>query len=172
VNWPAVRLGMDPYAKHCEKCHGLFGETNEAALDLAEAARQKRLDDAAIRAVITRIMVGCPASGGGHGGSRARAARVRADAVARVHPLLPLLCAVPRDDGHPPGTLAETFRRPQVVFDAAYFAHTSKDELETAIWHMLDDKTQRMPQFARVLDEDEAAAIVEFLRADRHGKER
>src|SRR6516164_5068501 len=57
------------------------------------------------------------------------------------------------DDGHPPGTLAGTFRRPQVAFDAAYFAHTSTDELETAIWHMLDDKTQRMPHFARVLDE-------------------
>ena len=59
-----------------------------------------------------------------------------------------------------------------MAFDAAYFAHTSTDELETAIWHMLDDKTQRMPHFARVLDEDEAAAIVEFLRAGRSGKAR
>jgi len=48
VNWPAVRRGMEPYAEYCERCHGLFGETRDAALDLADPARQKRLDDAAI----------------------------------------------------------------------------------------------------------------------------
>ena len=171
VNWPAVRRGMDPYADHCEKCHGLFGETTDTTLDLADPARQKRLDDVTIRAVIHR----------GHGGMPPLPALVprgrEQDLVTFVRVLSPGFIRYYRscapchgDDGHPPATLAGTFRRPQVVFDASYFSRTSTDELETAIWHMLDEKAQRMPHFARVLDEDEAAAIVEFLRAGPSGK--
>jgi mono/diheme cytochrome c family protein len=168
VNWPAVRRGMEPYAEYCERCHGLFGETKDPTLDLADPMRQKRLDDAAIRALIHR----------GHGGMPPLPALVTQDRerelLAFVRVLSPGFIRYYRscapchgDDGHPPGALAGTFRRPQVVFDAAYFAHMSTDELETAIWHMLDDKTQRMPHFAPVLDEAQAAAIVEYLRVEQ-----
>ena len=173
VKWPAVRRGMDPYAEYCERCHGPFGETTDTTLDLADPARQKRLDDATIRAVMHR----------GHGGMPPLPALVtqdrERDLVAFVRILSPGFIRYYRycapchgDDGHPPANLPDTFRHPSVVFDAAYFSHTGTDELETAIWHMLDEKTPRMPHFARVLDEDEAAAIVEYLRADQPAKPR
>jgi hypothetical protein len=31
---------MEPYAEYCERCHGLFGETKDATLDLADPTRQ------------------------------------------------------------------------------------------------------------------------------------
>jgi mono/diheme cytochrome c family protein len=173
VDWPAVRRGMIPYAAYCESCHGPFGETTDHALDLADPGRQKRLDDGALRAVIHR----------GHGGMPPLPDLVTADRerdlVAFVRILSPGFIRYARycapchgDDGHPPAALPTTFRRPSVVFDSAYFSRTRTDELETAIWHMLDDKTPRMPHFAPVLKDEEMTAIVEYLRADPPAKAR
>lgn len=76
------------------------------------------------------------------------------------------------DDGHPPATLAGGFRRPTVVFDATYFSHVDAQDLQTALWHMLDEKKPRMPHFAPLLDEAQTEAIVDYLRAAPDGRPR
>ncbi len=173
VDWKAARRGTAPYAAHCERCHGPFGETADRTLDLASPALQQRLDDATILAVVHR----------GHGGmpplAEALTRDQERDLVTFVRVLSPGFLTYRRycapchgDDGHPPETLSVGIRRPHVVFDAAYFSAVDRQVLETAIWHMLDEKKPHMPHFAPVLDESEVEAIVEYLRSEPERKPR
>ena len=169
----AVRRGMVPYAAHCERCHGAFGEMTDTTVDLADPALQARLDDAAILATLRR----------GHGAMPPLAEpvprRQEGDLLAFVRQLSPgsiryfRYCAPCHgDDGHPPATVAGEFRRPTVVFDATYFSHVDAQDLQNAIWHMLDDKKPRMPHFAPLLDDAQIAAIIDYVRATPDGRAR
>ena len=173
VKRPAVRRGMTPYAEPCERCHGPFGETTDTTLDLANPAREKRLDDATIRAVMHR----------GHGEMpplpTLAHAGARTDLVALVRILSPGFIRYYRycapchgDDGHPPATLPNTVRQPSVVFDAAYFAHIGKDELDDGqLAHAGREDTAHAALRARA-GRRRGAAIVEYLRAEQSAKPR
>ena len=50
--------------------------------------------------------------------------------------------------------------------DAAYLATVESRDLETAVWHMTDTQTPRMPHMGATLDENEVRAIVEWLKRE------
>jgi len=70
------------------------------------------------------------------------------------------------DDGHANAALPSGVRRPTVTFDAAYFAAIDPHDLETAVWHMTDTKTPRMPHMGAALSDGEVRAVVEWLKHD------
>ncbi len=57
-------------------------------------------------------------------------------------------------------------KRPTVTLDAACFAAVDERDLETAVWHMVDLQTPRMPRMGAALDDDQVRAIVEWLRRE------
>lgn len=166
VDWAAVRRGEVAYARHCEQCHGLFGEAPSAgARDLAEPKRHKRLDDRTLRDLIRHGHAKVPAP------SPPLEAGDEADLVAFVRSLSPgslryfRYCAPCHgDDGRPMPDLPADVRPPTTVFDATYMAHVDPSDLETAVWHMVEMRTPRMPHMRVLLGDAEARAIVRWLR--------
>ena len=166
IDWPEAHRGEEVYAQDCERCHGLFGEApSPGPLDLADPSLQRRLDDEAIRRLIRH----------GHAGMKPPALTPvqQRDLLAFVRVLSPgyiryfRYCAPCHGgDGHPPAELPPDVKRPTVTFDAAYFATVDQRDLETAVWHMVDVRTPRMPHMGAMLEEDQVRAIVEWLKRD------
>jgi mono/diheme cytochrome c family protein len=165
IDWPAARRGEEVYARDCERCHGMFGEApSPGPLDLADPSLQRRLDDDALRRLLRRDHGGTP--------SPALSPTQEQDLLAFVRVLSPgfiryfRYCAPCHgDDGHAPADFPPDVRRPTVTFDAAYFAAVDPRDLETAVWHMVELQTPRMPHMGAMLDEDEVRAIVEWLKS-------
>jgi mono/diheme cytochrome c family protein len=166
TDWRAVRIGEPLYASDCERCHGAGGESpSPGRLDLADPSLQRRLDDDAILRLVRR----------GHGGMEPpdlSTAQER-DLLAFVRVLSPGFIRYTRycapchgDDGHAAAALPADVKRPTVTFDAAYFAVVDPRDLETAVWHMTDTQTPRMPHMGATLDEGEVRAIVEWLKRE------
>lgn len=166
IDWPAARRGEEVYARDCERCHGLFGEApSPGQLDLADPSLQRRLDGDAIRRRVRR----------GHGGMQppALTPTQEHDLLAFVRVLSPgfihyfRYCAPCHGgDGHAPAEMPPDVKRPTVTFDAAYFAAVDERDLETAVWHMVELQTPRMPHMGAMLDEDQVRAIVEWLKSE------
>jgi mono/diheme cytochrome c family protein len=166
VDWAAVRRGEVVYARHCEHCHGLFGEAPAPGpLDLADPKRQARLDDRGLRDLIRRGHAKAPPVSPPLGAGEER------DLVAFVRSVSPgslryfRYCAPCHgDDGRPVGDLPADLQRPTAVFDAAYMARVDPTDLETAVWHMVEMRTPRMPHMRVLLDDAQVRAIVRWLR--------
>ena len=167
IDWPAARRGEEVYARDCERCHGLFGEApSPGPLDLTDPSLQRRLDDDAIRRLVRRGHGGMPVTGS------SRPPR-RHDLLAFVRVLSPgfiryfRYCApLPRQRRARARRDAADVKRPTVTFDAAYFAAVDQRDLETAVWHMVELQTPRMPHMGAMLDEDQVRAIVEWLKRE------
>jgi mono/diheme cytochrome c family protein len=166
IDWPAAHRGEELYASACESCHGEGGESPAPGhRDLADPSLQQRRDDDAILRPVRR----------GHGGAQPvdLSTMQERDLLAFVRILSPGFiryshyCAPCHgDDGHANTALPPGLRRPTVTFDAAYFAGIDPRDLETAVWHMTDTKTPRMPHMGAALSDAEVRAIVEWLKHD------
>jgi mono/diheme cytochrome c family protein len=170
VDWRRVEEGLDVYIDRCEVCHGRSGEPDPVpgsplpARDLSDPAFQRTTTDAALVAVITR----------GHGGMLAplpMSAKERTALIAFVRLLSPgytlydrYCAACHGDDGRGAGTFGEADTRPTVVFDRAYFRRRDPEQVRAAVWHMLDLERPAMPHLGRALRDDEARAVVEYLK--------
>jgi len=167
VDWAAVRRGEIVYAQHCEQCHGLFGEApSPGRLDLADPKRQARLDDRMLHDLLGKGHAKAPAIAPPLGAADER------DLTAFVRSLSPgslryfRYCAPCHgDDGKPATDLPSDLRAPTAVFDAAYMARVDPNDLETAVWHMVDMQTPRMPHMRILLEDAQVRAIVRWLRA-------
>lgn len=151
--------GARLYRGNCAPCHGRDGRGDGPDADLFPERPRNLHDPALLAAMLPQ--------------------RQERDLLAFVRQLSPGSIRYSRycapchgDDGHPPATLAGGFRRPTVVFDATYFSHVDAQDLQTALWHMLDEKKPRMPHFAPLLDEAQTEAIVDYLRAAPDGRPR
>lgn len=163
IDWPAVRVGELVYARHCERCHGIFGEAPAAGpLDLASPRLQARLDPAALRTLLRQGHAGVPGLEPGEERDLIAFVRVLSPGALRYF----RYCAPCHgDDGRPPADLPPTLDRPAVSFDAAYLHAAAPRDLDTAVWHMIERNTPRMPHLRAELSEAQVRAIVAHLRA-------
>ncbi len=167
IDWTAVRRGEEVYASQCERCHGVFGEApSPGPLDLAAPGLQARVSDDTLRTLMRQ----------GHATAAAPSPPLSAgaqhDLLAFVRALSPgsiryfRYCAPCHgDDGRPVADLPPDMPHPAVTFDAAYVARSDPDDLETAVWHMVDLRMTRMPHMRIMLDESQVRAILAYLRS-------
>lgn len=174
IDWAAVRRGEEVYATQCERCHGVFGEApSPGPLDLADSRLQERVNDDTLRSLMRHGHATAPAP------SPPLSASEQHDLLAFVRSLSPgairyfRYCAPCHgDDGRPVADLPPDMPRPVVTFDAAYVARTDPDDLETAVWHMVELRMTRMPHMRVVLDDSQIRAILAYLRSEGGGASR
>lgn len=164
-----VRRGQRLWQARCERCHGPLGvppddAPNEAPADLSDPTVQRRLDDADLRDAVRHGVPGMPALDDPPAGDDV------APLAAWVRMFGPGLDLYDRlraschgSDGRPVD-LPPGLRAPVVTFDAAWLAGTTRQERETAVWHMLAAERPRMPHFAPILDTREVTEIIEWMQ--------
>lgn len=170
LNWRRVEDGIEVYLDRCELCHGPHGAPPKVAgnalppRDLGDPAFQRATSDAALAAVIEH----------GHGGMPAplpMTATQRTGLIAFVRMLSPGYTLYDRycttchgDDGRGAGAYGDEHGHPTVVFDRAYFRRRDPEQVRAAVWHMLDRERPVMPHLGRELRDDEARAVIDYLK--------
>lgn len=173
ADWDRIDEGWAIYLERCASCHGPFGTPLD---DPGPGVRRPRqLNDAAFQVSVTDEAL-FEAVRHGRRGMPALTPRLdedeAADVVAFVRMLSPgfetysQYCATCHGDhGVGAGSFGEAIPAPTVIFDRAYFARRDPEELREAVWHMLAAHQPLMPHFRGVLSDQEARAIVEYLRS-------
>jgi mono/diheme cytochrome c family protein len=175
LDWRVVERGQEIYVDRCELCHGPYGRPDAppppgvgSPRDLADPAVQRARDDDKLRAAVRHGDKGMPALVPRVSEADARALAAFVRLLSPGYERYTRYCsACHGDDGRGSGSLVEAQRLPTVVFDRAYFARHDPEQVRSAVWHMLDDKTPRMPHLRERLSAADAAAIVAYLRAHR-----
>jgi len=169
VNWRQVEEGTGIYLDRCELCHGPYGAPPPAGnplrpRDISDPAFQRATTDKALTAVMTHAHGGMPAP-------LPMTTKERTDVIAFVRLLSPgytlydRYCATCHgDDGRGSGTFGDDSARPTVVFDRAYFRRRDPERVRAAVWHMLDAERPAMPHLDREIRENEARAIIDYLK--------
>jgi len=177
VDWRLVERGQELFVDRCEICHGQNGQPGRgsypppgvhAPRDLTDPAFQKDLQDAQVTSAIRD----------GHHGMPALTPRVPERDLPALAAYVRLLspgyvlydryCAACHgDDGRGTGTFAEATMRPSAIFDRAYFRRHDPEQVRARIWHMLDTQRPTMPHLGRTLSEQQARAIVAYLKSER-----
>lgn len=167
---PVAARGRRLWQARCARCHGPFGRPpddapNEAPEDLSNPEVQRRFDEAELREAVRHGVPGMPAL------EEPPAAGDVGPLVAYVRMLGPGLvlydrvCAACHGDDGRPIDLPPGLRQPVVSFDATWLAGTTRQERETAVWHMLATERPLMPHFAPILNTRDVTEIVEWMQA-------
>jgi mono/diheme cytochrome c family protein len=173
ADWDRIDAGWGIFLDRCAECHGPFGTPlGEPASgvrtprSLGDAAFQASISDRGLIEAVRHGRRGMPALTPRLDETEA------ADVTAFVRLLSPgfetytQYCAACHGDrGVGAGSFAEAIPAPTVIFDQAYFRRRDPEDVRAAIWHMLDLHQPMMPHFSGVLSEDEARAIVAYLRS-------
>ncbi len=168
---PVVSQGRQLWATRCERCHGRFGvppedAPNEPPADLSDPAVQRRFDEAALREAVRHGVPGMPALERPPSGAEVTPLAAYVRLLRPGMPLYHRVCASCHGDDGRPADLPPGFREPVVTFDATWLAGTTRQERETAVWHMLANERPRMPHFAPTLRERDVSEIIEWLRTN------
>jgi mono/diheme cytochrome c family protein len=166
LDWPRVERGRHVYVERCEPCHGIPGTprtTAQAAPDLADPAFQRRVDGAALRALVRHGRPGMPALPE-LDGDDAGALVVYVRALTPGWVAYGRWCASCHGVDGMDDTLVDPTRAPRVVFDRAWARGAKPADLRSHVWHMLADQRPAMPHLRRRLGEAEVRAIVDWLR--------
>ncbi len=171
IDWRPVDRGWGIYIDSCEACHGPYGRPPQTGApgvrtprDLSDPTFQSSTSDKDLLTVVrhgrAQMPVLVPRISESEG----------ADVITFVRLLSPGFelysrnCAACHgDDGHGVGPI-ESMQVPTIVFDRAYFAKQDPEELRAKIWHMIDEHKPAMPHYRSDLTEDQARAIVEYLK--------
>ncbi len=173
--WVLAGNGRDLYIDRCAVCHGPYGEPGATLppgvrrpRNLAAPAVQAALTDAELGVLVRHGREGMPALTPRVSESDAQALAAFVRLFSRGFELYDRYCAACHgDNGRGSGTFAESFHAPTIVFDNAYFARTDPEYLRKKAWHMAAEKRPSMPHYRRTLTQQEARAIVDFLKSTR-----
>ena len=172
VDWDLTGLGEELYLDRCAVCHGDAGRpglTLPAGVrpprDLSEPAYQRALTDQELIMLVRHGRHGMPALTPRVSEDEARALVAYVRLLSPGRAVYSSHCAACHgEDGRGAGSLAEEIRRPTVVFDKAYFARHDPEEVRAGVWHMVADEKPTMPHYATLLTDQQARAIVEYLK--------
>ena len=172
TDWARVERGEELWVDRCEVCHGVTGRPGlhrpagvNRPPDISDGRRLQSLGTEELARLVRHGRRGMPAL----------VPRVSPDDItalaAYVEQFSPGLQLYTRycanchgEDGHPGDDIVEGRRRPEVVFDDAYFATHDDDQLRVRVWHMVGEQKPSMPHFARVVSDAQVRAILEYLR--------
>lgn len=130
---------------------------------LSDPAFQAATDDATLRTAVRHLRPGMPPLSEAVDDPDARALTAYVRLLSPGYELYERLCAGCHGEE---GIGAPSARAPRGLrFDRAYMATHDGAWLRSRVWHMLDEERPAMPHFRGVLREDEARAIVAFLKA-------
>jgi mono/diheme cytochrome c family protein len=176
LRWRRIERGQEIYVDRCEICHGPFGRAPSTLprgvttppRDLSDPAYQRETSDAALMERVRHGHQGMPAI------PDFVVAENRDALLAYVRLLSPgyeqysrFCAACHGDDGRGPGFDWASQKRPEAVFDAAYFAKKDAEALRRDVWHMLESAEPQMPHMSRLLRPTHVRAILAYLRGLR-----
>jgi len=175
IDWARVDEGSAIFTEKCEICHGPFGKPWPAALlpagvqrpppDLWDPRFQRETSDEKLLAAVQhghRAMPGIP---GLQGDEQAKKLVPFIRLLTPGFELYSYYCAgCHGDEGRGDGIFASDEHRPRVVFDRAWLAKKSPEQLRKDVVHMLSQQGTRMPHFREMLDDDELRSIVRYLK--------
>lgn len=171
VDWDTIDVGWSVYLARCQVCHGAFGnppELRDAARrppDFRDPRFQKTISDRQLLMAVVHGRKGMPALTPRLNPAEAVALLAFVRHLSNGFEVYTQYCAVCHaDDGRGSQSFGDVFPAPDVVFDRAYFTHTSPEDLRANVWHMVRAQVPSMPHFSDVLSEQEAQAIVAFLK--------
>ena len=173
IDWPLVTHGRDIYAEHCALCHGPYGRPEkhlppgvQTPRDLSDPAVQHSIHDADLIPLVQHGRQGMPALTPRvpEAGGAPLAAFVRGLSPGfTLYDRYCVNCHGP--SGRSVGAIGGELKSPKVVFDREYFQRRDPEQLRATVWHMAEEKKPTMPHYRWTLDEDQATAIVEYLKA-------
>jgi mono/diheme cytochrome c family protein len=172
VDWRLVEEGQAVYVDRCELCHGRAGAPGRTVpdgarppRDLSDPAFQRSVTDVELKTVLRHGRRGMPGLEPPIADAELPALVAFVRLLSPGYELYDRYCtACHGEDGRGAGSFAEETQRPTAVFDAAYFKRRDPEQVRTAVWHMLATKRPAMPHFRSSLTEDEARAVVTYLK--------
>jgi len=179
LDWKVLEPGWESWVDRCEICHGSTGEGTGRADSPASIATnefQASVDAAALDAAVRHTRrPGAPAHEPALSDIEARELAAFVRLLTPGFSLYTRICSgCHADDGRGAATLTwvmgDEFPPPEVIFDRAYFEGRDSVSLRSDVWHMLDRNKPQMPHFRVALQEDEATAIVRYLRKVDQGR--
>lgn len=173
MDWEKVEGGEEIYFNRCTPCHDAYGRpqadlpegVRRAPRDLSDPGFQKKVTDEELLAAIRHGRRGMPALVPPPGPEEARRllpfVRLLSPGYA-LYDRFCLGCHGAYGEGAV-GALGDALA-PGFAFDGEFFRTKSAEEIRAGIWHMLREKSRRMPHFRDLLTEEEVKAILVYLR--------
>lgn len=175
IDWQKVEPGWAAWVDRCEACHGPTGEgpgelqTATPPPDLTRAGLRARLRGPALLEALRHGRGGMPPLDPPVSAAEAEVVAPFVDLLSPGFSAYSRFCAnCHADDGRGAATLGEVpgdiLPMPAFAFDRAWFAQRSDAEVRARAWHMLETRKPSMPHFRVVLPEEDAQAILAWLR--------
>jgi mono/diheme cytochrome c family protein len=172
VDWDLAERGEELWVDRCEICHGPAGRpptvlppgVQRTPRDLSDRQFQRRVGDAELLEIVRHGRRGMPAIPALRSDSDARALVAYVRLLSPGFVLYGRYCASCHGEDGRADDLVDPGLAPKVVFDRAYLARQDAEELRTKVWHMLASRRPAMPHFRRRLGEEEARAIIDYLK--------
>lgn len=171
IDWDLVERGEEIYLDRCETCHGPYGRpgapTSDGApmpRDLSDPGFQRSVGDRDLREAVRHGRPGMRpfADPPSDDDTRALVAFVRI--LSPGYALYGRYCAGCHGEDGLGDEMVDPGRAPRVAFDRAYFTGRDPERLRLDVWHMLGKERPSMPHFRRRLDDDQARAIILYLK--------
>jgi mono/diheme cytochrome c family protein len=175
IDWEAVERGNEVFLDRCEICHGPFGRPAPTAdlppgvqrlpRDLSSPEVQQALSDADLLSAVRHGRAGMPAIPALQSESDARVLVAFVRTLSPGRELYGVYCTgCHGEDGRGDVFVVDERDRPKIVFDRAYLSSRDPEDLRRNVWHMLAREAPSMPHLSRRLSDDQAQAIIAFLR--------
>lgn len=173
LDWKVLEPGWETWVDRCEICHGSTGEgtgTPNSLPPLATAEFQASVDEASLLAAVRHARrPGLPAHDPMLTAEEVREVAAFIRLLSPGFSLYTRICAgCHSEDGRGAATLSwvmgDEFPPPNIIFDRAYFEKRDSVSLRSDVWHMLERNKPQMPHFRIALTEEEATAVVRYLR--------
>ena len=173
-DWDTIDAGADVYRSRCLPCHDAYGRPQATVpagvqrppRDLSQRVFQTTVDDAALIELVRHGRHGMPTLVPHITDEESRQLVAYVRLLSPGYALYTRYCQVCHG-AHGEGAQGVVVEAtaPRLVFDDEYFWNQPPERIRHAVWHMLREAKPTMPHFSAVLDDQEVATILRWLRS-------